>query len=334
MTSNIVRYDTTFLPTPIVGTTYVFDLFKDLSMQDRKYHAYTSDDGHLKGILANITLEIQKPDASTGVDFRLWGAPNSWAVRNAVRRFHFERLAMYERNGIDQEELGAYARTIRPWLDDGHYEQKYVDDLKPTGAYYDEASTSLATQQLSGGSFDRSGFVSAPGSVTFNVSGTVATPDFTDTWDVSLVGNHVEQGTSDLGDEKWQCVSMARSYIDAKRKPLTPRVNASGDQDQVTQGQNNPLLQLSSGDISSTAVSEEAEDEQTWAPPYELDPDDANLMVSLGVGNLEGSQTKIFKFNNVFIPGGFFLYDSKDIYSFSEMTVEILGVAECREMTL
>lgn len=333
MTVNIIRYDTAFLPTPVVGTQMIFDLFKDLSMQDRKYHQYTTNDGHLRGILANITLEISG-DSSELTDFQIWGAPNSWAVRNAVRRFHFERLEMYERNGIDREELGAYARTIRPWLDNGHYSSKYVDDLLPTGANWDETTEAWSIAQYTGGQWPHSDFVSAPGTVTFDVSGVVATPKFTDKWNLSLVGDHVVQATSDAGDEKWACVSAVRSYIDARGKPLTPRDNSVGDPDQVIQGTNNPLLQLSSGDISSSMVTEEAESESEWAPPYELAPNDASRMESKGIGSLQGSQTRIFKFNNVFLPGGFLLYDSKSVYSFSEMTVEVLGLAECREYSL
>lgn len=335
MTVNIIRYATDLLPsgTP-VSNTYIFDLFKDLSMQDRKYHAYTSDDGHLKGLLVNLDIELAPGE--DGIDFTLWGAPNSWALRNAVRRFHFERLEMYKRNGVTEDELGAYAKTIRPYLDDGHYDGRYIDDLKPSGAYWNELTSGnvVSTQMMTGGQWAYSDFISAPGTVTFDVSGVVATPDFTDKWKLSLVGSHMEQSKSDDDDVKWECVSAVRAYIDARSKPVTPRENALGEQDQVIQGKNNPLSQLSSGDISSSAVTEEAESEAIWAPPYELNPDDASLMVSKGIGNVQGSQTKIFRFRNVFLPGGFLLFDSKEYLGLSEMNVEILGVAECREMTL
>jgi len=338
MTVNIVRYDTSFVTSPIVSNTYLFDLFKDLSMQDRKYHAYTSDDGHLKGLLVNLTLEISG-DSETPVDFTLWGVPNSWAVRNAVRRFHFERLEMYKRNGIDKEELGVYARTIRPYYDDGHYDNRYIDDLKPTGAYWNEDTTGDVTsiKQMTGGQWFRSDFVSAPGTVTFDVSGVVATPDFTDRWGLSLCGSHIVQATSDADDQKWDCVSAPVAYIDSKRKVTTPRPADSSVpdvQDQVIQGQNNPLLQLSSGDISSTLVTEEAQGESEWAPPYMLDPADASLAVSKGIGNVVGSQTRLIRFSNVFLPGGFLQFTSKSYLALTEMNVEVLGAMECREYTL
>jgi len=343
MSVNIIRYDQSLLPSGApVSNTYVFDLFKDLSMQDRKYHAYTSDDGHLKGLLVNLTLEINNeidPGKVASVDFGLWGCPNSWAVRNAVRRFHFERLEMYKRNGVSRDELGVYARTIRPYLDDGHFDNRYIDDLNPSGAYWNEATTGqvLSQKMMTGGEWYRSEFVSAPGSVTFDVSGNLATPDFTDKWALSLCGQHVEQVISDLGDQKWSCVSAPVAYLDSKRKETTPRAADSLNpdvMDQTLQGQNNPLLQLSSGDISSTAVTEEAQQEQEWAPPYMLSPDDASLLVSKGIGNVVGSQTKIFRFANVFLPGGYLMFDSDSYLALSEMNVEVIGSMECREYTL
>lgn len=331
----------TYLPSsvsPAVSNMHLFDIFKGMSMVDRKYHSYASDDGHLKGVLCNITLEVKED-----TDFSLWGVGNNWAVRNAMRAFHFKRIEMFERNGVDIEELGAYARTIRPYLDyDGHYRTgsgSYVE-TNPIGGFVDEdnPNADVMTKELSGGGWDRSQFVTAPGSYTFDTSsGSITTNTLSDEWYLTILGDHevavtstATGGPGSVGDDTWITVSAVKSYIDSKRKPVSPKAT----DDETLVGQNNPLLQLSSGSITSSDVTEIAEDEQEWTTPYARDSADMQFLTCVGIGNVQGSQTKIMKFHNVFLPAGYLVYSSDAYANLTECQIEIVGVAECREYVL
>ena len=98
---------------------YLLDLMKDQSVNFSKNHQYTTDDGHLKGVLCDITVRYDG-STTTGVPFSILGLRNTWKLRNAVRKFHFLRNHMFREAGVSRSEMGTYGKTIRPYLDAKH----------------------------------------------------------------------------------------------------------------------------------------------------------------------------------------------------------------------
>ena len=81
-----------------------------------KSHEYTTSDGHLKGVLCDITVKYDGTNTA-GRLFNIFGLRNTWKLRNAVRKFHFLRNHMFREAGISRSEMGTYGKTIRPYLD-------------------------------------------------------------------------------------------------------------------------------------------------------------------------------------------------------------------------
>ena len=99
----------------------IFDLVHDLSVTGAKNHEYTSRDGHLKGILCDLTVRLTDPAANNADNVvSILGMANTWKLRNAIRKFHFLRMKMFKDSGIRKGEIGKYGMTIRPYLDPRH----------------------------------------------------------------------------------------------------------------------------------------------------------------------------------------------------------------------
>ena len=96
-------------PGPQATQIALIDIFRGMSYINARNEEYSSRDGHVKGVLCDISYTTTLATEAT-----LFAVPNSWKFRNAFRKFHFYRDAMFDKAGITEEELGRYGKTIRP----------------------------------------------------------------------------------------------------------------------------------------------------------------------------------------------------------------------------
>ena len=278
-----------------------------------------SEDGHVMGVLADITVELT--GAGTA---ELFTIPNSWAFRNAVRRFHFARKNMFEESGIALEELGPYQRHMAFYMNEADALSETCDLLTLTAFQYKENESSYAETTFPGGDYEISTL--ANGQPVIDVSGTVE--DMADSWAIHACGKHAVQGTLSDGTESYESVGMIQAYLEDRAAPtVADKTNQAGSE---IKGENNPLARLSAQNVASQAVTEIAEDEMQ-AFPYDRGVDGARSLLKVGEIEVQGSQTLKQTIRNVFLPGGY-LQITKSITD--NVRVEVKAVMECREYTL
>ncbi len=322
----------------------LFDLNKDMSMQYSKNHQYTTNDGHLLGVLADITVRYTGSNA--GAEFTILGMPNTWKLRNAVRKFHFLRNHMFREAGISKSEMGTYGKTMRPYLDQRHADTAVVagdgsqdteeavaimQQWKPNGVdpgeYVDlpvntktDTGTLLTTWQ-------RSTFGTVPSYVA-NASGDG--PETTlgpaDEWTLTLADEYAREATSSEGvTVSYKSVGAVHAYnIDRQAVQVQ-------EDDTSIDGPNNPLAQLASaGNQATGEILEIAEAQEEMGPPYDLS--DNGPSIELAVLDSWSFPTTLgtHTFRNIFIPSGMFRVLSNGVNSF-EVSIEVLGEFECRE---
>ena len=328
------------------------DLKLGQSVQFGKNHQYTTNDGHLLGVLADITVKMTTAPASGVGEVQLLAMPNTWKLRNAIRKFHFLRNHMFREAGIRKSEMGTYGKTIRPYLDARH-SGAYLEDAaggvdvttnemmpifhkaKVSGAVGSETFAGVinATQYQDGaaaGYWLRSSFGTVPGYVVPDTGGgpeTALAP--ADSWNLILAGPNVleEDSTGGAGTAaSFKSVGAIHAYNMDRQSVQVQEDDTSVD------ALKNPLAALAAdGNQASGEILEIAERQQENVPPYDLtdDGDSTNLVVLDGWSfpTTEGSHT----FRNVFVPAGMFRLLGISGTAQYEVSVEVLGTFECRE---
>lgn len=232
----------------------LFDTIRDMSWLNSKGHEYSSRDGHVKGVLCDITFRAGREVTGT-----LVGVPNTWKMRNAFRKFHFLRDAMFRKAGVTRGERGTYGHTIRPYMDLKHAENAVLNYNTTESIPYDVNMTmtevgggpvDLTYDQMTGGIWSRSDFVAA--------EATAATGSDVDTWSVHICDEHNSVSSP------WSTVGMLQAYNQDRMTEVTPNASETID------GPENPLALLSSQSVTGGEVAAVAEDDELLAPPYDI----------------------------------------------------------------
>ena len=321
---------------------YLIDLMKDQSVNFSKNHQYTTDDGHLKGVLVDITVQYDGT-STTGRSVSLLGMRNTWKLRNAVRKFHFLRNHMFREAGISRSEMGTYGKTMRPYLDALHagsqvsgagdetveleslITQWYPADPDPTdpGQY-----RGLAADTDAGvGFWARSTFGTVP-SYRADASGDAPEEDLgpVDEWTLTLANPYMVEDTSSEGvTVSYKSVGAIHAYnIDRQAVQVQ-------EDDTSIDGPNNPLAQLqSAGNQATGEILEIAEAQEEMPPPYSLEDDGTSIDLSV-LDTWQFPTTKgTHTFRNIFVPAGMFRFmtDADDDFT---VNIEVLGEFECRD---
>ena len=317
--------------------TGLVDIFRDLSAYNAQHHKYTTDDGHLLGAFVDITIKSTVDCSGAVVALN-----NSWKLRNAVRKFHFERLEMFEKAGIEDEELGRYGKTLRPFFDYEHALSAVTDD--PNNDYWNyeqfrpyRVKKELTTiglpsnldkrwevEQMVGGDWDRSKLASS-------TPGLDGDSPRIDEWFVHLAGSHI----SGLGAGAYDSAGMIQSYNEDRMEVITP------DSEETVVG-NNPLALLRSQSISGGAAVDIAEDQELEAPPYDIiDYGDSIHLAEVDFFKLvpySGGEDNIAEFTlrNVWLPAGYlgfsFNQSPQELQPALDITVDVKAVWECRRV--
>ena len=319
-------------PVPSNSQVQLFDLIKGMSEANSKGYEYTDSKGNLQGVLCDIEIT-----ANTTIFGTITGVPNSWKVRNGVRKFHFEREAMFRRAGVRKSEMGKYGKTIRPYLDLNHAQ----DEGKATGFCYYEPNLvhvsdacpdpDLVTTTNSGGEWTRTTLVAADPDPTV----LIGQVDSADQWTIHLMDGHSNTNAP------WSSVGMTYAYNQDRMEVVTP-----GAEETIVA--NNPLALLASQSVTGGDVAEIAEEQELETPPYDI-IDSGDSIRKIGYGafrviphtdTLTGEVlTQTSRIKNVFLPAGYLLMNfNKFITPGSPMKADnitvkfdVHGILDCKE---
>ncbi len=331
-----MRYKPWFGAGPAVNEfkTGLIDVFRDLSSYNAKNHQYTTDDGHLLGAYVDLTIK-----STTPVEGAIIALPNSWKVRNAVRKFHFERLEMFEKAGIRGDELGRYGKTMRPFFDYQHALSVVSDDPKDYWNY-DQFNPYRVEKEMDitgtgntgewniepmvGGDWDRS-------KLTASTPGKDGDNPQVDEWFIHLAGSHI----TGQGKGIYDSVGMVLAYNEDRMEVITP-----GTEETVVG--NNPLALLRSQSITGGAAVDIAEDQELEDPPYDInDGGDSIHLNEIELFKIvpytsDESNSNQITLRNLWLPAGYcgfaFSKAPAGLQDDLEIIVDVKAVWECREL--
>lgn len=315
-----LRYD--YNPVaPQASQIALIDIFRGLSILNSKNEEYSSRDGHVRGVLCDITYTTTSATNAT-----LFSIPNSWKFRNSFRKFHFYRMEMFNKAGVTDDELGRYGKTIRPscFSSDISTDQLSVQtgDPKP----YDQPNLAqIKDRAATGGDWDRTTLAAGESYVDGN-AGSIAQE-----FHLHVLGPH--QYSSQVTDEipVWTSVGMINAYNQDRQEVQVQTA------DTTISSYDNPLAALSTQTATSGEITDIAEDLELELPPYDL-TDDGDSTKPVAVTSLRvqpytdaSSNTASVTLKNVFLPAGFAIFDMGKGGLTGTFDVSVKAVLECRD---
>lgn len=291
-----------------------YNIAKDYAAVNAKNEEVTTRDGHVYGYLCNVTLEGTGPSIISIV-----GAPNTWKMRNAVRKAHFLREAMFEDAGITKSEKGTYAQTIRPHLHtnmvtDGTYETPQF--VNPQG--------SPSTASMTGGEWSYTTLASSPSWDNTGLEDHDTLP-LADTYTLAICGDNVQQADSG-GIKSWQTIGLINSY-NIDRMEMIP--DATTDTSIV--GTNNPFAMLKSQSVVSGEVGEIAKDQELEEPPYDVSDNGDSVEVAYKAITQVNSTESVRKMQ-VFLPAGLMAIYASSAMTSALLHVEVVAKILCKDL--
>jgi len=256
---------------PISGTGRVGfgNLVKDYAALNRKNMRHTDN----KGYPLCYVVEVEAiGDPGQALEVEIFTAPETWVLKNAVRKWHMARNQMLERVEA-LGRVGEYAKTIRPYLTIAHAEH---GDIRPalgranhtstlvnagTSTQTESSQAAVSERTMSGGEWTYTQIAATADSESGVAS-------FGDAYELVLTGDHNSDDGSDSGNVRsFTHVSMMRSYLESRRNASSIIQTAEGGG--TIQAEPNPLVNLMSDSVSVGEVKEIVQDLQREKPPYE-----------------------------------------------------------------
>lgn len=345
-----LTYSRSLVTGPLAGFNVAINVFDGLSRVNHKHQEWTTRDGHLLGALCDITVRI--PEGGT-FDSSVFGLPNSWTVRNAFRKFHFLRNAMFEQAGIEKSEMGKYGHTLRPRLlpDDrwtgtlnADFYQVFPGAILSGDDWSDGSSVDLFTlannASTGTGAPVRNRMIEeleytklVSGVQAIGLTGGAETERLYDEWDLHIILGHNVTETN-VGSEQWSSVGMLMAYLQDRQAEIP---DATAGSAQVAF---NPLAALASQTTTSGEIVDIAAEQSLEEPPYDIKPDERGSGVQLvnkghlSVFQITSESTVVTKaertLSNVFLPSGWLTFNSTS--NDFEMDICVKGIFECREV--
>ena len=310
------------------NTQHYINLYRDRSRMDSKNHEVTTRDGHVRGILCNFkitTVSSTDPlQAVPNVQLFASGAPNSWKMRNAFRKFHAYRNIMFERSGVTEDEKGRYGKTIRPLLDDlmEADDTNVLDPLTFKGA---QGPTGAPTAHIyEGGEWTYTSLATTP---IYEEGSLVQTTDsWADAFNLHICDENVVVGATSVFSGTYKSVGMIHSYNIDRMEVVTP------DADTTITGPSNPLAALiSSGNQATGEVIDIAENLELELPPYDLDDNGDSIFMNVEGYGVTKSTGGTISFN-AFVPAGLCRYFLPEENT-AALEVTVLGKVLCKDMS-
>ena len=296
-----------------VGNQY-FNLVRDLSWMNSKNHEHTDRDGHVIGYICNVKIH-----GSVANSISLGGAPNTWKMRNAFRKWHAYRNMMLEDAGVTEEEKGRYGKTIRPYLDSGMHTAARVKD---------PAGWDLTTQTQE---WTYTKMAAAPGfdEAASGTEGQAAV----DVYELNICGVNQVSTTTASGTKYYDEVGMIHSYNQDRQEVVTPSVDS-----ETIEGHNNPLALLRYKGTAGGEVMTIVEDTEEEAPPYDIT--DGGWSTNVTIADLmqinpgyDGTNSiPVLRSTQLFVPAGILLMNASTEDADASILVEVVGQVLCKDM--
>jgi len=277
-------------------------------------HEHSDRDGHVVGYICNVKVHGTEQNSIS-----LGGAPNTWKMRNAFRKWHAYRDLMFSEAGVTESEKGRYGKTIRP----------YLDSSMKSGTIKDPVGWDLSTQTQE---WFYTQIAAAPG-FSQSAIGTEGA-SAVDVYDLNICGVNQVDVTTTLGTEYYTSVGMIHSYNQDRQEVVTPE-NSS----ETIEGHNNPLALLrQGGSTSGGEVMTIVESQEFEAPPYDITDD--GFSTSLGIYDImqinpgyDGtSSVPVLRTSTVFVPAGILKLNAQASDTAASVLIEVVGTVLCKDM--
>jgi hypothetical protein len=265
-----------------------------------------------------------KIHGSVANSISLGGAPNTWKMRNAFRKWHAYRDMMFTDAGVTESEKGRYGKTIRP----------YLDSTMKSGPIKDPVGWNVSgTPPTQTQEWTYTEIAAAPGFAT-GATGTNA-EDIVDVYELNICGvNQVSSTASTTGAQYYSSVGMIHSYNQDRQEVVTPTLDS-----QTIEGQNNPLALLKQGgSVSGGEVMDIVEGQELEAPPYDITDD--GFSTSLGIYDImqinpgwNGTvSVPVLRTAQVFVPAGILKINAGAADSNASILIDVVGMVLCKDM--
>ncbi len=296
--------------------SHYLNLVKDMSWLNSRGHDHTDRDGNVVGYWVDVAIVLED-----SADWYIGGAPNTWKMRNAFRKFHFARNDMFKSAGVTKREMGRYGATIRPFLAQGMV--NYADKSNPI-----ENNTLVplgCTDAFR--SWDYSQLGSSPG-WTINETGT-GTLSLVDEFKLTICdSNYVEETAAGGVTTKFSTAGMIHAYNSDRMEIVTPTAS------EVIQGPNNPLAAIRSQSVTAGLVTDIAEDQELEGAPYSiLDDGDSVDPVFFDYMNTNSATLQVARIRNLFVPAGILFFGQGSGGSVTPtIFVDVKGWSLCKDL--
>ena len=263
-----------------------YNVARDLSRVNSKNEEVTDREGHVFGYLCNVTLEGTGPAKISVV-----AAPNSWKMRNAVRKTHFLREHMFSESGVTKSEKGKYGQTIRM-----HLQTNMVDATAYKEAQFSFPQGSIASTAFDVGEWTYSRLASSPSFDQRPITDNTTLP-LVDTYDIAICGQNIETTEPTLA-KTFDTIGMIHSY-NLDRMEQVPDATAATS----LVNPNNPFAMLKSQSVSGGEIVNIASDQELEEPPYDV-ADDGHSIYPLIKKVTQVNSTESTRKFQIFQPAG------------------------------
>ena len=236
------------------GKGYI-DVARALSQINRKHY----DQVNSKGVAQTYICEIELIGAGRVAGF--YTAPETWHVKNAIKRLHIARADSLRKAGADLRALPAYSRNLKMYLSAGHRASGTMLPSLFTPST-DNTTSPFAGLNQAGGSWLYTRLAH-----TMGIEGDAAASNVRgDDYELTLMGSHVAQALGDGNLQGYDAVAVVQAYLEHRRNKTVNIASSTGD---VIQEDPNPLALLMNDSISGQEKAEIIQESQLVDPPYE-----------------------------------------------------------------
>ena len=302
------------------STVKYYNLAKDLAAINGKNEEITTRDGHLYAYIVEVTAYGNAASFN-----QLVTIPNTWRVRNAFRKFHFARDAMFDQAGVTKSERGKYGQTMRPYFS---YQHKADGDETPIIIDIKNNDTNPEGRSLTGGEWTYSTLASSP-TLTTTVDAEDLSIPLVDQWSIHVLGDSL--ATASDGAAVWDSVGMVKAYNKDRmdQMPDADNVNYPGSS---IDGNNNPLAALRTQTLSTGEVVDIAQDQEEEKPPYDItdNGDSIDAVVQMSAYMTASGEASTRKLGTIVVPGGLLCQFFSDKAG-SGLQLNVVGKVLCKD---
>lgn len=303
------------------GTSYI-NIAKDLSAVNGKNEEITTRDGHLYAYIVEVTSFA----SANSFNF-LCTVPNTWRVRNAFRKFHFARQAMFEKAGITKSEQGKYGQTMRPYFSLAH---RADGELVPMKMDIPGVAAPTGTDYV-GGEWTYTELASSP-----TVYDTVEAADLdlplSDTWEIHVLGGHKADPSYPEATKVWESVGMVNAYNMDRQAPI-PDSDGTNYPDSSVEGNNNPLAALMTQSLTAGEIVDIATIQEEEEPPYDIanngDSQDAVIASTFYMSSSGEAATR--RIGTIVVPAGLLAIQSSTTNG-NGLHLNVVGKVLCKDL--